>query len=57
MTKDKAAKYNGKWVQVKADNMDAVSLILKYNVKTNPHTKIRSWLRPAWAGQRVKWPA
>merc|ERR1711868_22994 len=24
MTKDKAAKYNGKWVQVKADNMDAV---------------------------------
>ena len=26
MTKDKAAKYNGKWVQVKADNMEAVSL-------------------------------
>merc|ERR1711953_1337214 len=24
MTKDKAAKYNGKWVQVKAENMDAV---------------------------------
>ena len=28
MTKDKAAKYNGKWVQVKADNMDAVSGII-----------------------------
>ena len=27
MTKDKAAKYNGKWVQVKADYMDAVSEI------------------------------
>merc|ERR1711935_592892 len=24
MTQDKAAKYNGKWVQVKVDNMDAV---------------------------------
>ena len=27
MTKDKAAKYNGKWKQVKTDNMDAVSKI------------------------------
>ena len=52
MTKEKTSKYNGKWVQVKADNMDAVSS--NNNVI---HVKYRPWPRPAWAGQRVKWPA
>ena len=58
MTKDQAAKFNGSWKQVKAENMDAVSdptslSVIVYDLLFMTHIKVLAATGMGWTVRKV----